>query len=375
MNPEAGGVVEAVHQSAMGISNIEVLCFDDPNSTWLKKSRSYKVHALGTGKTTYSINFRYFSWLKKNAKSYDVVILDGIWQFLVVGGFFLSLLKVPYCVFIHGMLDPYFNKDKLKYIKKLPFWFLVERPVISMAAATIFTCQEEAQLARKSFPLFSANSIVSPLGIERAPNLTSVDVEHFYQRFPRLSNRRMVLFLSRVDEKKGVDLLVNAISQQAEQLENDVVFAFAGPCNKEYKQTLIEAINKAGVGEYVVWLGMLEGISKWIAFKEAEVFILPSHQENFGIVVAESLASKTPVLITDKVNIWPTIVSYSAGIVGDDTNEGVTELLKLWFKAPQSRKEEMAEKAMLCFEEQFTQEHANKILTDLLGKVVVKEGG
>ena len=160
MNPLHGGVVEAIHQAAQKLNNnswkMDVLCFDDPNSPWVKECKNYRVHAINKGKTVYGFNVLYFFWLWKNARNYDVVILDGLWLFLSWGGYILKWLNVPYCVFTHGMLDPYFNENKLKYIKKLPFWFAVERNVIAGANATIFTCKEESALASRSFPFYSS---------------------------------------------------------------------------------------------------------------------------------------------------------------------------------------------------------------------------
>jgi glycosyltransferase involved in cell wall biosynthesis len=98
---------------------------------------------------------------------------------------------------------------------------------------------------------------------------------------------------------------------------------------------------------------MLSGDLKWGAFREAEVFVLPSHQENFGIAVVEALACGTPVLISRPVNIWREIESSGAGLVDSDTVEGCTRLLEQWLNLGDQAKMEMAARAVESFKQNF----------------------
>jgi glycosyltransferase involved in cell wall biosynthesis len=361
MNPAQGGVVEAVNQAALSFNNekwqMDVLCLDDPDASWVVSNSSYTVHAVGVGRTAYGFHFSYLNWLRKNAKDYDVVIIDGLWQFLVVGGYVLKLLKVPYCIFTHGMLDPYFNEDKLKYVKKLPFWFLVERNVIAMASATIFTCQEEAQLAEMSFPCYKASPKVATLGVEGNNHSGKKLSELFLAEHLQLKNKQFALFLSRINEKKGIDLLVGALGK-IKNIPDDFMFAIAGPDSNGLKAKLMVQIEDQGLSDRVVWLGMLSGDVKWGAYHAADVFILPSHQENFGIVVAEALSTATPVLITNKVNIWREIDKACSGFVENDDVEGIESLLNCWLALSITEKTEMSVCAKACYEANFSIESA-----------------
>ena len=98
---------------------------------------------------------------------------------------------------------------------------------------------------------------------------------------------------------------------------------------------------------------MLEGDCKWGAFHSANAFVLPSHQENFGIAVAEALACGLPVLISDKVNIWREIQSDGAGIVAPDSLEGTQHLLQSWVDLPLAQQIQMGGSAVQCFENRF----------------------
>ena len=108
----------------------------------------------------------------------------------------------------------------------------------------------------------------------------------------------------------------------------DLDLVIVGPDQVGWTSELKELANKLGVGSRIHWPGMLRGELKWGAFRSAEAMILPSHQENFGIVVAESMACSTPVLISDKVNIWQEVASSQAGFVEPDTLEGTQNLIR-----------------------------------------------
>jgi len=373
MNPEHGGVVEAVSSMAKRFNSndltTDVLCFDEKDSKWILAEGDYNIYGVGRRYTGYGINFAYFSWLIKNASSYDVVILDGLWQFHILGGYVLKLLGVPYCVFTHGMLDPYFNKNKLKYIKKLPFWFLVERNVISLANAVIFTCEDESQLAEKSFPYFVAEPRIATLGVQANAKDEAMLKSAFYSSFPDLINKRFILFLSRIHPKKGIDLLIDAVAK-VNILPSDMVFVIAGPDQSGETEKLQRRAKELGVESRFKWVGMLTGNIKWGAYAAAESFILPSHQENFGIVVAEALSTSTPVLITNKVNIWREIDAAGAGFVEDDDVDGVKNLLNRWFELTTKEKLVMTMNAKACYQNNFSIESAVADLEKVLLNVI-----
>ena len=111
---------------------------------------------------------------------------------------------------------------------------------------------------------------------------------------------------------------------------------------------------------------MLTGDTKWGAFHSSEAFILPSHQENFGIAVAEALGCGKPVLISNKVNIWREIEADKAGIVANDDLTGTEYLLKTWMQLNDEERMVMSENAIRCFTQRFTVAAMAKSLVKIL---------
>ena len=143
-------------------------------------------------------------------------------------------------------------------------------------------------------------------------------VKIFSNSFPQLRGKRLLLFLGRLHEKKGCELLLEAFvaARNSADVDPSLHLVMAGPCaDQKYLEHLkrLAAENSA-----VTFTGMLAGSSKWGALSAADAFILPSHQENFGIAVVEALACGTPVLISKEVNIWREIDADQAGYAEDD---------------------------------------------------------
>ena len=203
--------------------------------------------------------------------------------------------------------------------------------VLRDAAAVLFTSEEGRQLARESFALYRCNEVVVNYGTAQPQiDLTNAR-EDFLSAFPTLRGKRILLFLGRLHEKKGCDLLLEAFRVQSKS--KMMHFVMAGPTAHE---DYLERLQSLAAELPVTFCGMLRANLKWGAFAAAQVFILPSHQENFGIAVVEALACGLPVLISDRVKIWREIDVSGAGYVESDTLAGTSRLLERWFAAPTS---------------------------------------
>jgi glycosyltransferase involved in cell wall biosynthesis len=127
----------------------------------------------------------------------------------------------------------------------------------------------------------------------------------------------------------------------------------AGPDQIGWQKDLELLASNLGIADRITWAGMLKGKLKWGAYAASEIFVLPSHQENFGIVVAEALSCGLPVVISDKVNIWREIVSYWAGLVCDDTLDGTRSTLERWSELTAEEIAAARTRSLKCFDELF----------------------
>jgi glycosyltransferase involved in cell wall biosynthesis len=375
VDPKAGGPREGLRQygtRAVALGHtVEVATLDAPGEPFLADF-PLRTHALGPGYSAYRYTPGLIAWLKEHAPRYDAVIVNGIWQYHVYGAWrALRKAKVPYFVFTHGMLDPWFKHTyPLKHLKKWLFWPWAEYRLLRDARAVLFTCEEERRLASQSFWLYRANEAVVNYGTSTPPANAAELRESFLTRFPELRGKRLLLFLSRIHEKKGCDLLIEAFARVAAQ-DPLLHLVLAGPAAPELRAKLAAQVERLGLGARVTWPGMLQGDLKWGAFYACEAFVLPSHQENFGIAVAEALGCGVPVLISDKVNIWREIEADEAGLVAPDTVQGTADLLQRWQGLTPPQRAAMASNALRCFTSRFRVEAmASSILS-----TVMRRGG
>ena len=353
IDPTIGGPVTAITQLTVALRELghpcEVVTLDARYASGVDDFPGV-VHALGPSWGKYLYNPHLVAWLCENTNRFDVVIASGIWQYPSLAAWLASKkVHFPYFVFTHGMLDPWFKVAyPLKHIKKWLYWPWAEYRVLRDASAVLFTSAEEKKLASQSFWLYKANEVVIKYGIGLPPGNPDIQRQIFLDKFPGLRKKRLVLFLSRIHLKKGCDLLIDAFAQIANQ-DQDFHLVMAGPDQEGWQSILMQQASQLGLDRRITWPGMLNGDLKWGAYHAADVFILPSHSENFGIVVAEALACSLPVLITDKINIWREIKEDNAGIVETDTLDGTVRLLQKWLLLSQDERQKMRTNAQNCF--------------------------
>jgi glycosyltransferase involved in cell wall biosynthesis len=157
-------------------------------------------------------------------------------------------------------------------------------------------------------------------------------------------------------------MLIEAYGRIAKQ-NPDVHLAIAGPCEPELLATLKKQVAALELTQRVHWLGMLKGQLKWGALYASSAFTLPSHQENFGIAVAEAMGCGIPVLISNKVNIWTEVANGRAGYIGDDTVDGTHQAIRQWLSTTNEDLTSTRRNAITTFEQHFT---INAMATGLL---------
>jgi len=374
VNPAGGGPIECVRQlGAAQVSaghQVEIASLDTPTASYLKHCL-LPVHALGPASSGYAYSNKLLPWLRANRSMYDAVIVNGIWQFHSFASWCaLRDSSTPYVLFTHGMLDPWFKRRyPLKHLKKWMYWPWAEYRVLKNAYSVIFTCEEERVLARSSFWLYQCNEAVISLGIAGPQGNPELELQAFRDLYPDLLGKKLLLFMGRIHPKKGCDLLIEAFAKTLAPYP-DWHMVFAGPDQLGWKAELERRAQQFGVSHRITWTGMLSGALKWGALRAAEVFVLPSHQENFGIAVAEALSVGLPALISNKVNIWRELESDRAGMVADDTLGGTCELLQNYLEMSRQKRGVMRERARGCFEQRFEISKAAQSLQAVLASAM-----
>ncbi len=216
---------------------------------------------------------------------------------------------VPYLLRPHGSLDPFLWKRHRARKKLLELAF--QDRVIRGAAALHYTADEELRLAAPY--VGGANGVVVPNGLDMAEYAEMPQPGDFVARHPELAGTKPVLFLSRINFKKGLDVLIPAFAK-ALAGEPALRLVIAGP-DDGYKAAAEGFARDAGIADRIVWTGMLSGADKRAAFADCIAFALPSWSENFGIAIVEAMACGRPVVISDRVNIWREIAAAGAGLV------------------------------------------------------------
>ena len=347
----------------------EVVTLDDPANTFTKDI-PFPVHALGPQTSVYGYNRKLYRWLKENRHRFDGVVVNGLWQYCGLAAWLALKGRKPYVVFSHGMLDPYFkHRFPAKHLKKWVYWLAAEYWILRSAYRVLFTTKEESRLAEQSFWLHHWNGYVVPYGASRPPKDGSTLREAFYAQHPEMRGRRFMLFLGRIHPKKGCDMLIEAFVRCA-ALDPGLHLMVAGPDQQGWAAKLQQSVVAAGLTDRVHWPGMLRGDVKWGSFYASEVFILPSHQENFGIAVAEALACSRPVLLGDKVNIAPEIAQDGAGLMQPDTQAGTDTLVRDWMEMTVATREAMGEQALRTFNERYDMRKNAATIISLFEEIV-----
>jgi len=345
---------------------VEIACLDSAEASWMKDV-SFPVYCLGSRRTWYGYSRKLSKFLRSNLDNYDCVIVHGIWRFI---GYAVrrssQRSRTPYVVHPHGMLLPWYNQRyPLSYLKKIIYWLAVEYRVLRDAKAVLFVCEQERLLARRTFWPYRCRETVVSYGTAPPGGSADAQLRSFFGRFPELEGKQLIIFLGRIHFTKGCDLLIEAFSRIAREVDRAHLL-IAGPDEVGWKETLLKNALKLGIDGRITWGGLLTGDVKWGALRASDVFVLPSHQDNTSVAMMEALACGVPVLISNKVYIWPEIIADGAGLVGADTTEGTYEIIAGWFKLSQQKRAQMRLCALRCFERRFDASIAARSLVGVI---------
>ncbi|GBL08738.1 alpha-D-kanosaminyltransferase [Microcystis aeruginosa Sj] len=280
----------------------------------------------------YKFSLDLFTWLANRAKDYDIAHIHAL--FSPVSSISASIARyhqLPYILRPLGTLDPA-DLQKKRQLKQIYANFL-EKPNLAAAAAIHFTSQQECQTAER-FNI-KTKDIVIPLGVDffnpQALPVTGFDLPQ---------NKPIILYMSRLDPKKGLDLLLPSLESLLEKgLDFHFVLAGGNPQDSEYENRIKNQIERSILGKNTTITGFVTGEVKNSLLARADLFVLPSYYENFGIAVAEAMAAGIPVVISDRVDLHPAVTAAAAGWVTACQLEDLTNTLATAITNPEIRQQ------------------------------------
>lgn len=256
----------------------------------------------------YKFSVGLLRWLAANASQYDLAHLHALFSPVTTAAAIVARSRrLPYILRPLGTLDPA-DLRKKKQLKQI-YATLWERKNIAEAAALHFTSPQEAEVSHR----FGATTrdLVIPLGVQLPP-LPPPGTARQRWGIPR--DRPLLLYMSRIDPKKGLDLLLPALAALVEKgVKFHFVLAGSNPQDPDYEREIQKRIRNSPLNSHAAIAGFVQGEDKFSLLRDADVFVLPSYYENFGIAVAEAMAAQTPVVISDQVHIWPEVEAAQAG--------------------------------------------------------------
>jgi glycosyltransferase involved in cell wall biosynthesis len=277
----------------------------------------------------YTISLPLSRWLAAHVEEYDVLHIHALFSFSTTAAAFWAARRgVPYVVRPLGVLNTWGMQNRRPLLKQLSFR-LIERRILANAAAVHFTSERERREADLTAP--STRSVVIPNPVASPCLDENPSAERFLTRHPDLAGRSVILFLSRVDPIKGLDLLLDGFPRIQAAIP-DAVLVVAGEGEDRFVARLRDQAQRLGVQRDVVWTGFLDESTKRAAFAVADVFVLPSYSENFGIAAVEAMANGVPVIVSDRVGIHHEVARAKAGLVvpckANEVSEAVVRILR-----------------------------------------------
>ena len=280
----------------------------------------------------YKFSIELLKWLSENSKHYDLAHIHALFSPVSSAAAAVARRQqLPYMLRPLGTLDPA-DLQKKKQLKRL-YATLLERPNLAGAAAVHFTSDQEAKISER----FGAvtRDLILPLGVE----LPASPLPANPAEFGLPDDRPILLFMSRIDPKKGLDLLLPALEALlAEGVPFHLVLAGANPQDPQYERWIRQQIQASPLASHTTLTGFVTGAAKTRLLQLADLFLLPSYYENFGIAVAEAMLAQLPVLISDQVHIWPDIDRSQSGWICTCDQASLIDQLRVALQNPAERR-------------------------------------
>jgi glycosyltransferase involved in cell wall biosynthesis len=314
-----GGPSQVIRMMAEGLAErgvaVEVATTDDDGPRRLAVPRGVPVRE---GRVTYWYFPRQIrpyicsvplaGWLWRHVWDFDLVHIHTVFSYASTTAALMARARgVPYIVRPLGVLNRWGFANRKPFLKRVSF-AAIDRQILKHAAAIQYTSVQERTEAERLCPGAHAVVVPNPVRISEKWGPPARRPES------GVSSQPVILFMSRVDQKKGLDLLIEAFARVERRFPGSRLVV-AGSGDAAFEKSLRRLAEKELVADAMDWVGFVSGAAKQAWLERAAVFVLPSYSENFGVAVAEAMAAGLPVIISDQIGIHPAVTQGGAGLV------------------------------------------------------------
>lgn len=261
-----------------------------------------------------------YTWIKIHGNEYDIIHIHGVWHFSGVAPY-LAGIKTAKCITTHGLLDRWTISKG--YWKKYLFGLLFQKKILKNTELIQINNTDEQADLKRFLGFEHPNVKIIPNGMNLKDFATLPAKNTFRNQFHITKDKQLILFMSRINLKKGLDLLLPAFKKLVSE-RNDCLLILAGPDDGYLAETQ-DFINKYNLSDKIVLVGMLTGKDKLAALSDADIFVLPSHSEGFSIATLEALISGVPSLLSDRVGFGEAIRKNNAAHLVELNENSIVE--------------------------------------------------
>jgi len=265
----------------------------------------------------------------------DLIHIAMPFDFYSIAAYFS---KKPYLISLHGtFMKEAYKMRKFKKIKKDFYMNIIGKKILKKAKFIHLLTQEEKEQFLEFYPEFESKIRVIPNGLDLSQFEIDLNKSDLIKKYPHLKDKKIILFLSRINWKKGLDILIPAFAKLHNEDKNYHLLIVGKDDGDGFEKRVRQWVNEYGLTDAVTFTGLLTGKDKLIAFYGSDLFVLPSYSENFGVAVVEAMACGIPIVVSDKVGISREIKQYNAGTIVkidvDDVYNGIKNVFSNLDKA------------------------------------------
>ena len=340
---------------------------DVPLNQWISEEHHRTRYFASWHRNDFILSGGLLRWLWKNVENYDIVHTHTLFTPLIdLCHGICQLKQVPYVMTPHGMLEPWALAYKA-WKKRLYFNWIEARSLTKAAAIQALTTIERQQIQSLGFQ----QTLIVPNGIHAKQFDTLPSAQLFYETYPQLKDKDCILFLGRLDPKKGLDLLAQAFAQVHQTYPNTHLIV-AGPDSIHFMPTAQSYFADAGCSDNVTFTGMVKGDLKLSMLAAAKLYVAPSYSEGFSMSILEGMAAALPCVFTTHCN-YPEAMATGVAKEVEAKGEAIAQALLDYLHSPPQAKEIGQQARQFVFDHYSWKSIAQRLARDYADLLRTKE--